>query len=281
MTKHRLGTSCVRLLTIWIATGLLGSAFAAQAQVRGMQPRSGPPVRPGDFLAVEARLLEAYNAAVADAAVFDSRQIVSELSAISADMTFGSWHECASLDWAKAAIGESIALERELWVTISSEMTAACAGFARNHEPLALRIQQLLGLPPVLTETPRDTCFVNVQLADLSGIFRPCTNPDPMSTIACAGEATPPGSGASFPWWTSTGYLEWYTNQKLSSYQVTQEAGTPEAPLTTVGYPFTGLGYTYNWKPGGDFVGLAEFVIPAGATVTVNAVVTTEESCAP
>jgi hypothetical protein len=35
------------------------------------------------------------------------------------------------------------------------------------------------------------------------------------------------------------------------------------------GYPWTHLGYTYNWTPGADRYGASEYVIRGGATATI------------
>jgi hypothetical protein len=46
-------------------------------------------------------------------------------------------------------------------------------------------------------------------------------------------------------------------------------------------YPWTALGYTYDWAPSAPgHVGDSEFVAPQGTPVTVRAVVPTAEYCA-
>jgi hypothetical protein len=39
------------------------------------------------------------------------------------------------------------------------------------------------------------------------------------------------------------------------------------------GYPWTHLGYTYNWRPGEDRYGTSEYVIRQGATAWVQEVI--------
>jgi hypothetical protein len=46
------------------------------------------------------------------------------------------------------------------------------------------------------------------------------------------------------------------------------------------GYPWTRLGYTYDWHPDTPETGLSEYVIPQGSTVEVHANVETREYCA-
>jgi hypothetical protein len=45
------------------------------------------------------------------------------------------------------------------------------------------------------------------------------------------------------------------------------------------GYPWARLGYTYNWNPNADEVGVNEFVVRRGADVKASSVTTTVEYC--
>ena len=45
------------------------------------------------------------------------------------------------------------------------------------------------------------------------------------------------------------------------------------------GYPWTRLGYTYDWAPDASERGASEFVIPAETTVQVASFTTTDEYC--
>ena len=61
-------------------------------------------------------------------------------------------------------------------------------------------------------------------------------------------------------------YQTWFHHQMQYSYG-------------SNGYPWTRLGYTYDWGNQTSEVGLSEFVIRAGATVSIHAVVGTLEYC--
>jgi hypothetical protein len=52
-------------------------------------------------------------------------------------------------------------------------------------------------------------------------------------------------------------HTEWLEAQFASSHQ-------------PGGYPFTGLGYTYDWGRPEQPVGFSEFVVPEGATIRVE-----------
>ena len=60
-------------------------------------------------------------------------------------------------------------------------------------------------------------------------------------------------------------YEEWFTDRKNTIYY-------GDHP-----YPWTGLGYTYDWGDPGCEVGLSEFVILGGSTVGVQDVVPTAD----
>jgi hypothetical protein len=44
----------------------------------------------------------------------------------------------------------------------------------------------------------------------------------------------------------------------------------PNLIKNTKGYPFTGLGYTYDWGNSNTDIGASEFIVKAGATVTIH-----------
>ncbi|MEI7824735.1 MAG: hypothetical protein WCI01_05505 [Chlorobiaceae bacterium] len=59
-------------------------------------------------------------------------------------------------------------------------------------------------------------------------------------------------------------YVKWYNDLKMQSYG-------------TNGYPWTRLGYTYDWGDSRRHIGLSEFVIMPGATVEIKAIAPTTE----
>lgn len=72
---------------------------------------------------------------------------------------------------------------------------------------------------------------------------------------------------AKMPDDVSSAHKAWFADHATTSYQFPK------------GFPWTRLGYTYNWKPGESEVGPAEFVVRKDATVQVVSVETTEEYC--
>ncbi len=57
-----------------------------------------------------------------------------------------------------------------------------------------------------------------------------------------------------------------FANQKISSYKVK-------------GYPWTRLGYTYDWNPNTTDYGASEYVIKKNSKVEIVSIISTEAYC--
>lgn len=151
-----------------------------------------------------------------------------------------------------ALVGQGTTLAREVWVTcVPALHDAVAASGAADRE---LRAAQLLGLPP----KPGKTRFVEFWVTPAS-VFRPAADPD-VTTDTAPADSVPglplPGVGTS--------YLNWYNALKASSYGAS-------------GYPWTRLGYTYDWGRPAHEEGLSEFVIRAGAQAEIAGVTANRE----
>jgi hypothetical protein len=147
---------------------------------------------------------------------------------------------------ARGATGELVV--PEVWVTLEGEVRDSCARFPR--EAVEVETARLLGL------TPRDgpgRSFVVLELP-AAALFRPAADPDPTRAEPClsAGCPAPPDSAA------------------MRAFLERQRA---------TGYPFTGLGYTYNWRDGAPRYGASEYVIRAGTRVRVVSVTAPDRYC--
>jgi hypothetical protein len=150
-----------------------------------------------------------------------------------------------------------VALAGDTWVTQAAQMHQRCAGI---REPaLDLRMQQLLGLPPGDASARKVFSFK----ASRPDIFRPCADPD-IATSSCP---------ASVPEGADRSRLGFVLNQMLISYRI---------GFDQPGYPYTGLGYTWDWKPDSEthHVGLSEYVVRQGASIRNLQATETAEFCA-
>lgn len=90
-------------------------------------------------------------------------------------------------------------------------------------------------------------------------MFRPCPDNeiDDKACSTCFPETTPPE------------YVQWFNESRISRYYACQLYDQ---------YPWTQLGYTYDWNPGNKpYVGMSEFVIRKNAIVYVKKVSTTRQ----
>lgn len=156
----------------------------------------------------------------------------------------------------------------DTWVTIVPELLTVCRQFKGD---VALQVREVLGLPPN-HEIPM-IFVMKVQPAD---IFRPTPDPTPWTLCPCG---NPAGNqcnfdprvqcGNSFPRDVAPSHAQWIANTTLSLRQMPG------------GFPWTHLGYTYNWKPGADSYGASEYIVRKGANVSDVRKFSLEDYCKP
>ena len=104
---------------------------------------------------------------------------------------------------------------------------------------------------------------MTVQVDD---VFRPSADGDADTEFPCD-DPKSTTCGNAYPENASADHIAWMANNTLFSY---------EAPG---GYPWTRLGYTYNWRPGEDRYGASEFIVAAGSIVTIDRVLDARSYC--
>jgi len=209
----------------------------------------------------------AYRKAVEDAATADPSEISYTLTPIvdwNRDLIWdgqGENERVLMVTWTSwsgynGQEGQTMDLARETWVTPAPDIKDFCQANWLAPPDLVPRLEELLGLPP----DNGKTTFVEVWVRP-ADLFRP--TPDPEITDREAELDFPKVDGSLS---VTDAYIQWFNTLMDSSYGEN-------------GYPWTRLGYTYDWgNPAGE-VGLSEFVIRMGATVEVHSVSTTEDYC--
>ena len=150
-------------------------------------------------------------------------------------------------------------LKGTTWVSLYPVVQNFCKNY--SGPDLELRLRQLMGLPPD-SEKVHFVTF-EVSAADL---FRPCSSPDITTT----------GCDLNLPEGVSDYHARWFAAQMASSYQQPNDAPSPSSP---VGYPWTRLGYTYDWNPKTSKVGPAELIARKDAFVNVLEITPTFDYC--
>ncbi len=154
-----------------------------------------------------------------------------------------------------------------IWVTLAGEVRARCSAWGLKGTALRQRLEQLLGLPLDPPPQFRKARFVTMEVAR-ERLDRPClgiddTNPQrPVCTIGIQANRAPD-------------VRDYVLRQMADSFVV----GNPAGP----GYPFTRLGYTYDWNPVNarpSRYGASEFLVQANTSATVIAQQDTDDYCA-
>ncbi len=134
------------------------------------------------------------------------------------------------------------------WITTAPEMLDFMKknSFTDSNQ-LHLRIAQVLGMQP----NTKNNFFVEYWVYP-GNLFRP--TPDP--------EVTDHEADLYFPSWVSQKHRDWFQNELLNKYDTSK----------TNAYPWTRLGYTYDWATPLHPIGLSEFVVDTSSTVTIKAI---------
>jgi hypothetical protein len=208
----------------------------------------------------QADLQQAYLNAVKDAAIVEPGEIYKNLEPVvyyndsiiwegkpgESRALFVTW---TSWDGYNGQAGEMINAARDIWVTLVPDIIDFCRVNKIEGDGATLRLEQLLGVPPAGGKK----WFVEIW-ADPGDVFRPSPDPD---ISDCEAEL-------DFPSWVNDEYKTWFNDLKSESYG-------------EGGYPWTRLGYTYDWGNADSEVGLSEFVIRAGAAITIRSVASTAD----
>lgn len=215
-----------------------------------------------DKAQADQELMTVYNKAIYDASVYKFSN-VRPLKKLEFDPKTHTARVVTLTDFPYTR-GKTKPLAVDVWVTAVPEVQNACQTF---NGDIALRLRQFLGFPPA----HKFTHFV-VMTVNQKSVFRPAVNPDPTTTLPCD-NPTESNCGLTFPERVSKKHVTWLANQMLSSYVISESAQTRD------GYPWTRLGYTYDWRPGSNKYGASEFVIRKGSKVKVEEIVPYEAYC--
>jgi hypothetical protein len=227
----------------------LALVVALPASACAPPPSSGP--------APEAASLESlYQQSINDASVYRADHVLP-LNAAAADPA-GNVRVVTFTSWPGYTAGTD-SITQNVWVTLVPEVRDSCARFGRA---LRLRINQMLGLPP----GAGDSLMVEMTVP-LGALFRPVADPATTTRYPC-GDTIQAQCGERFPDGVSPAHVRWIADQLLTRWQVPN------------GYPWTRLGYTYNWHPGSPRYGASEYLIRTGTVATNVRVQRYEAYCA-
>jgi hypothetical protein len=210
-----------------------------------------------------------YANSVADAMIADSSEVIDSLWPIAATNSHLQWKTIHGQSYVLMATfmrfpssypeGDSITNTwGEAWLFIPAQMKSRIGQSFNASSDTLMRICQLLGLPP---RNDRTNTHIAEMWVPASQLYRPAGNP--AITTSTAGAALMPGLPAE--------YGSWFNNYIVYAYFHTLQSSTD------FHYPWTRLGYTYDWAPGGKEVGLSEYVLQASSGCWVEKVRTASD----
>jgi hypothetical protein len=165
--------------------------------------------------------------------------------------------------------GYEFALYGESWFTTGTQVQDVCSSSGLGGEDLDLRLEQLIGLPPGMGYD----AFLQVWI-DPGALFRPCAEPS-VTASSCPVAAPLQSNSPDQVGWDCAAppdaHSQWLCNGWVLRY------GDSDP---TQRYPWTALGYTYDWSPDNPTgEGPSEFVAPAQTPVVFERLVPTREFC--
>jgi len=208
-----------------------------------------------------------YACSIIDAQNPEPHEIVSDLFRVHPDQPELEWRADGHVKvvaWSQAQWWQPgpKKTDRETWVTASPELKQICSQQAfATTTPLQDRLAQLLGVPlPASYDT-----FVEIWVKPMD-LFRPC--PDPaIDDSACQIE---------FPRDVSASHRRWINDLRATQYYQPE----PEVNSNKQAYPWTQLGYTYDWSPQSpDHRGPSEFILKSGARIEVQSLTSSADYC--
>lgn len=226
-------------------------------------------------------LYDTYIRAVTDMAVAHPSEVSDNLTPIAPearDILVATWVRQDQATALLPKLGTDLTMTGATWVTVAPHLKSFCQDYVENHSDrpsaVTLRLEQRLGMPPNASKTHFATYRISDPL-DQATLVRPCGTPDVTSQSCSVG---PPSCDAGDA--QCHAFEDFFYQQYYGSYG-------REAPIE---YPWTSLGYTFDWGP--DLIGLgarisyveygeSEYVMPPGAVATLVSVEPTMDYCAP
>ena len=229
------------------------------------------------FATAEVQLAQAYQSAVRDASIAEPGEIARNLIAITKENSHLVWNEDQSkilvVTWKSQSSYEKFLRDEThtstseafvVWVTTVPQVQQFCQEYIRNtanvtEEAVNLRLKQYLGLH----YTWQYDVFVEMWV-NPAEIFRPCVDPE-VNDCQCDLEFGNPAPVVQ----NIRDYPLFYKNLYFQDFR------------SQPGVPWTGLGYTYDWKNSLTEQGASEFILIPGAAYEIKNAVTTMTYCKP
>lgn len=220
-------------------------------------------------------LASLYAKSVSDASVVQADEITDKLFSLNKsnkDLVWNddgskvlvlTWKSQSSYDnYVKPVTATSSSEDYVMWVTLAPQLKRFCTEFVQNtpnitQAQLDLRLKQYLGLHYDWSYDVFAELWVSPE-----DLFRPCVDPQ-VNDTTCEmkfGDTIPTVKNIA-------NYKKFYQNLYYNDFRVLP------------GVPWTGLGYTYDWKDNGTDIGASEYIMTPGASYKIKQSYATAEYC--
>ncbi|WP_420128356.1 hypothetical protein [Longimicrobium sp.] len=246
----------------WLRAASMGIALAVLGACStgvGNPPVTGP---------APASAADAYAHSLYQSAMYEARHVLPLLPAVADAEGMVNVVSLKSAPW---TVGDTT-LTADVWVTVTPEVRDSCDDWVQAEQEMRLR--QLLGLQP----TQPVAYFMEMRVP-ADSMFRPTANPA-IGTPTLCDTTVNPDCAIQFSPNVNPRHVQWMAQQMLASWKMPN--GYPasgDGEWQRLGYPWTRLGYTYNWHPGSPRYGASEYVVRPGTRVAVTKVSTIAEYC--
>ncbi len=257
-------------------------------------PTPAAPACPLCLDPASPEIAAAYAAAIEQAKYPTPEKISRDLTPLlrsNDDLTWNDRGEILMVTWTRAKYyadperfrrGEPFTLYGDTWLMAAPFARNSCRRLGLTGAMLTLRLEQLFGLPP---NRGKDA-FLEIW-GDPTDLFRPCPDPE-ISDHECLVEV--PVVGRDAPRDTAAGPWDCALRRQVSGRYVTVHPGhlrwMCDNWAATYGgeelfdnFPWTALGYTYDWGNPEDPRGPSEYVSPGGSKVTFHSLTPPELYC--
>ncbi|MEB3174019.1 MAG: hypothetical protein VKN60_02350 [Cyanobacteriota bacterium] len=229
---------------------------------------------------------QAYLDALEDVVITEDHEVLENLSVVDSDQLVNVARLIREGDLKKGDLitppSSSSKDPKVIWVTVTPELYDFCKRYKNANseittDQLNYRLKQLLGVPA-------DSNYTHVAIISVNSKYlkRVAYNPDP--TSYSREENLRNAQDSSFPENVDDDFRHWFIKQIQSRTNIGNVNINTKSNL----YPWTGLGYTYDWSPKTRLqtdAGLSEFVIflppntQLSSPIKVEDVLSTEEYC--
>ncbi len=269
--------------------------LTAQAEARIAADALLNKASPQTTIAVQPEDIERYRRALADTLETEQSEVVQDLIAVVPDPDATNYRKLHGDDLAwednpepadhprvlvaavmsretfdkyyRSFIGQDYQLQVGLWVTVVPELSNHFIG--KSCPPTSQRLVEVIGLNPALEYSAIVEMWVDPRY-----LFRPAPDPEISDHAAELAYRVADPATWSFPSdrnhfltfdpkalflnnaWTpqAVTFRDWYTVLAKTQYRM-------EGDISTWGFPWTRLGYTYDWGNPDNHVGLSEFIL--------------------